>query len=127
MGEVIKVSCPSCQTEWECFIGCGLQHGDLNRIADIDAYSENDKREIKEYAMRTEMPLFDFHFQLSYCTHCNSIESVPVLHINEKDTDYIGVCEKCGEETKLIKSVSRMKCPVCRKEFLRSENVGLWD
>lgn len=107
-------------------IGYGLQHGDLKRVVDL-YYPDDIKREIENYAARTEFPLFDFRFQLSYCAHCKSIESVPVLHLDESNMDYIGTCEKCGEKTELIESIEDAQCPVCQKTSLKSEDIGLWD
>lgn len=126
MGEIVKISCTSCKAEWECMIGCGLQHGNLKRVADL-YFPDDIKQKIEDYAARTEFPSFDFRFQLSYCAYCKSIESVPVLHLNETDTDYIGVCEKCGEKTELIENIEDTKCPVCQKTSLKSEDAGRWD
>ena len=126
MGEIRKISCTLCGAEWECIIGCGLQHGDIKKAAYL--YSSNDiKKKIGEYAAQAEFPLFDFSFQLSYCDHCRSIESVPVLHLDDVNMDYIGECEKCGEKTELIESLEDTPCPICRKTSLKSEDIGRWD
>ena len=126
MGEIRKISCTSCGAEWECIIGCGLQHGDLKRVADL-YFSDDIKQKIEEYAAQSEIPLFDFRFQLSYCAHCKSIESVPVLHLDDINMNYIGECEKCGEKTELIESLDVTPCPICRKTSLKSEDIGRWD
>ena len=126
MGEIRKISCILCGAEWECIIGCGLQYGDLKRVAEL-YFSDDVKQKIEDYAAQTEFPLFDFNFQLSYCAHCKSIESIPVLHLDDINTDYIGECEKCGEKTELIESLEDLQCPVCQKTSLKSEDIGRWD
>ena len=126
MGEIRKISCTLCGAEWECIIGCGLQHGDIKKVAYL--YSSDDiKKKIGEYAAQAEFSLFDFSFQLSYCDHCRSIESVPVLHLDDINMNYIGKCEKCGEKTELIESLEDTPCPICRKTSLKSEDIGRWD
>ncbi len=125
MGVIVKVFCESCNAAWDCHTGCGMQHGALENVTSL--FPKDTERILKDYAARNEWPMFDFAFQLAVCKNCAGIVSVPALKLFESDTSYVGVCPDCGKEVKLIKSPSRISCPICKKSMLKSFETGRWD
>lgn len=125
MGAMVDVVCKSCNAGWQCMRGCGLMHGSLQAVADL--FPEQTRRELMEEAGQTEFPVFDFAYKLSYCPHCCSIESVPVIRMPESYKAYIGPCPVCGQESKLIRDIARTKCPVCHEMALEERETGDWD
>lgn len=125
MGQIVKITCNSCKKEWERKTGCGILHADLARIAQL--YPPQIGRKIREYGERTQFPLFDFGFRLSYCDFCSSVESVPVLEFEETGEVCIGRCPHCMQEVKLIGEVEQAECPACHEQALTSQETGLWD
>ena len=90
MGQTVRIACTFCKAEWECKTGCGILHGDLNRVAGL--YPPEQCRRIRGYAETTEFPLFDFGYRLSRCPHCSHVGSVPVLKLEEENAVYVGTC-----------------------------------
>lgn len=125
MGVIVDVVCKSCKTSWQCMIGCGLLHGTLQSVAEL--FPEKTKRDMMEYMGQEEFPLYDFAYELSYCEHCNSIESVPVVRIPESDKVYIGTCPVCGQEIRMIRDLSAAECPICHEATLEKHETGYWD
>lgn len=125
MGQIIKITCTFCKTEWECKTGCGILHGDLTRVAEL--YPPGQCHSIRDYAETEQFPLFDFGYRLSRCLHCHHVGSVPVLKLpNEKET-YVGVCRQCMKEIELLEDIRDTECPVCHHKGLKEEPAGLWD
>ncbi len=125
MGQIVKITCASCKSEWQCKTGCGILHGDLARVAQI--YPPKQCQEIASYAEQTEYPLFSFGYRLCVCPHCGHIGSVPVLCLEEEEKTYVGACEQCMKEVGLIESLGTTECPVCRQRELTEEQTGMWD
>lgn len=125
MGAIVDVVCKSCKASWQCMTGCGLMHGSLQAVADL--FPEQARKEIMEEAGQAEFPLFDFNYKLSYCPHCASIESVPVLRMLESYKAYIAPCPVCGQEIMLIRDLSKTECPVCHGTALEEQDAGYWD
>lgn len=125
MGQIVKITCASCKTEWECRTGCGILHGDLNRVAGL--YPPEQCRKIRNYAEATKFPLFDFGYRLSRCLHCKQIGSVPVLKLTDEHTACVGTCSQCMQEIELIEDIGLTECPVCHQKSLVEEPAGLWD
>ena len=125
MGTIVDVVCKSCKASWQCMTGCGLMHGALQTVADL--FPEQTRKDIMGEIGQVEFPLFDFAYKLSYCPHCGSIESVPVVRMLESYKAYIGTCPVCGQETKLIRDLTRAECPACHKMTLEEHEAGHWD
>ncbi|MDE7287428.1 MAG: hypothetical protein K2N55_11390 [Lachnospiraceae bacterium] len=125
MGELKKITCRSCGTEWECRTGCGMMHGRLEWVADL--FPEDLKKKIKDYVGGRIFLPFTFSYELSYCKECQRIESVPVLRLYEDSKEYVGPCGQCGQKTELIEETGKTQCPVCRLAFLEIEDIGQWD
>lgn len=125
MGQLVKITCTFCKSEWECKTGCGILHGDLNRVAGL--YPPEQCRRIRDYAETTKFPFFQFGYRLSLCPHCKHIGSVPVLKLEAEDTAYVGACEQCMQEIELIEDSRNTECPVCHRKSLEEEPVGMWD
>ncbi len=125
MGMIEKVTCTSCGARWECMTGCGIMHGELERV--IKLFSENMQKDIMIHIGKSEFPLFDFGYQLAYCKHCGTIESVPVLKLPDCQKEYTGSCPTCGQRAELIEDIEQTPCPVCHKEALTAEETGMWD
>ncbi len=125
MGVTVKISCTCCKAQWQCQIGCGITHGELKQVTAL--FSEDVQKEIKNCIGEAMFPWFDFHYQLSYCKQCNSIESIPYLDLGDSHTKFIGKCAKCGQETELIENIENLPCPVCHEKSLIAEETGSWD
>lgn len=125
MGTIVNVVCKSCHAGWQCMTGCGLMHGELKMTADL--FPEQTRKDLMEEIEQAEFPLFDFAYKLSYCSHCGSIESVPVVRMLESDKTYIGTCPVCGQKIKLIRDLSGAECPVCHEVTLEEYEAGHWD
>ena len=125
MGQIVKITCASCKSEWKCKTGCGILHGDLERVAQL--YLPEQCRKITDYAKQTEYPLFSFEYGLSWCPYCNHIGSVPVLRLEDENISYLGACEHCMKEVSLIDSLENVECPVCHRRKLTQEIDGMWD
>lgn len=125
MGATVKISCTCCNAQWQCQTGCGIMHGDLKQVTSL--FSEDMQKKIKDCIGEVMFPWFDFHYQLSYCKQCNSIESIPYLDLGDSHTKFTGKCTKCGQETELIENIENFPCPVCHKKSLIIEETGIWD
>lgn len=125
MGQIVKITCTACKSEWECKTGCGILHGDLNRVAEL--YPPEQCRRIRNCAKSTDLPLFEFGYQLSRCLHCGHVGSVPVLKLGAENTSCVGVCVQCMQEVELIEDIRETECPVCHRKSLKEEPAGMWD
>lgn len=125
MGELKRIVCRSCGSEWECRTGCGLVHGKLEWIADL--YGEDIRKEIKSCLKEGQLVPFTFAYQLSCCKKCGRIESVPVLRLEEDGREYVGVCRQCGQKPELVEEIEKTPCPVCHSPALETEEIGHWD
>lgn len=124
MGEVIKIACESCRSEWQCHIGCGLSHALLQDV--VREFPKEIGKKIMEEAGE-ELPIFEFAYRISACGGCGNVVSVPVLKFEEKNAEYIGPCPVCGDGVSLIKDINDTGCPACKSKALKAESVGLWD
>lgn len=124
MGAIINVNCKSCGTDWQCKTGCGIMHASLDGITDL--FSEETRKEIYD-SVSGEYPLFHFSYELARCAYCRDIIAVPVLCLADEQKEYIGECIQCGKKIELIRELPHTSCPICEKEALQAEEVGLWD
>lgn len=125
MGVVVKAACGACKARWQCETGCGIMHGEIRNI--IPLFPRGTAQEIEADIGKTAFPAFEFAYRLSCCEHCGSIESVPVLKLLDAHKEYVGVCGKCWQNTKLIENIEDTPCPVCHKKALSVEEAGMWD
>lgn len=127
MGVIKKIKCRSCKADWHCRTGCGMMHANLADAAAL--YPTETAKEICD-SVTDEYPVFDFAYKLAHCTYCRDIIAVPVLMLGipeEETKEYIGECEQCRKQVELIHDLSHTSCPVCEKNTLQEEEVGLWD
>lgn len=128
MGRMLKITCKSCGAGWECRTGCGMQHGSLEKVADL--YPEDMRKKIMEHAAGMEFPVYDFGYRPAYCRQCRAIVSVPVLAFGGGSAEYAGKCARCGHEAEPLadmEDIEKMLCPVCYEAALEKEEAGLWD
>ena len=127
MGEIVKVSCSVCRKEWQFMIGCGLQHGRKENI--VTAFQEQERAEVAGWLDKSSIPLYDFKYQITSCSFCNNLVSVPVLRGMDDDEIFVGVCPSCGEQTEmpLQENIPDISCPVCGAKALTTEETGHWD
>lgn len=127
MGEIMKIRCRTCQKEWQCVTGCGLQHGKKENI--IDAFQTDEQAKVAMWMEKSRIPLYDFRYQIAVCGFCNSLISVPVLRGIDDDGIFIGSCPSCGNQVRLplSETVSDITCPSCQHHTLTSEEIGYWD
>lgn len=124
MGKVIKIACKSCKGEWQCLTGCGLSHALLQDV--LREFPEEIREKIVEQAGEEE-PIFEFGYQAAVCGGCMSIAGVPVIRLEDGDTEYIGPCPTCGDAVSLITDINDTACPVCKNKTLKAEIAGNWD
>lgn len=125
MGAIKDISCASCGAKWQCRTGCGILHGTLSAVK--AAFPDEIRQRLDSYEAEAEFSLFDFGYQLAVCERCGAVESVPVIRLLDKQEEYVGVCEKCGGQAKLIDDIRETQCPVCHDCTLSEEETGLWD
>lgn len=125
MGELKKITCKACKTQWECRTGCGLSHGKLKWVAEL--YPDNVKSEIQNQIKENEFIPFQFDYRLSYCQGCHSIVSVPFLRLEADGREYVGSCGQCGKRTELLDKIEKAECPICHETALWAEDIGQWD
>lgn len=127
MGVIKRINCRSCKADWQCRIGCGMMHANLADVAEL--YPSETAKEIYD-SVTGEYPVFDFAYKLARCTYCRDIIAVPVLTLGIPEggvKEYIGECAQCGRSVELLHDLSQTSCPVCEKNTLQEEEVGLWD
>lgn len=125
MGAIVMVSCKSCGAQWSCRTGCGMWHGDLDKVAPL--FPKDTENAIRKWAAGSECPVFDFGFHLALCEGCGGVVSVPVLSFPECNARYVGACPNCEGEARLIEDLQRACCPVCGKKELNALETGRWD
>lgn len=125
MGSINKITCGSCQREWECKSGCGLLHARLEDV--VREFPEEMGREIISQTDGEEFPIFDFAYQSAVCTGCRSMVGVPVLTFADKNKEYVGRCPICGGAAWPAADLGDVCCPVCGKKALEEEEIGSWD
>lgn len=125
MGAIVKITCASCKSTWQCRKGCGIQHGQFENVKIL--FPLDIQYELENYEAKIRFPFFDFGFQLSICEHCKSVESIPVIQLPENQEVFTGVCQGCGQKTELIGSLEKTRCPVCGEYSLSEEDMGVWD
>lgn len=129
MGEIMKIHCNTCRKNWECMIGCGLQHGSIGNV--IAAFGAKEQEQIIDWCQTNPIPLYDFRYQIAVCNFCHDLVSIPVLRgIDEKIT-FVGTCPVCHGLLQTppleAESVSDAACPSCGNTTLTIEEVGHWD
>lgn len=124
MGKMIKIACTSCKNEWECITGSGLSHALLQNA--VQAFPEEIGKKVMG-EIEEEFPIFEFGYCISVCGCCAKIVNVPVLNLEDGNTEYIGPCPVCGEEVSLITDIDEAVCPVCKNKTLSAEETGRWD
>lgn len=124
MGKIEKVACASCKREWQCMTGCGLSHALLPDV--VRAFPEEIGKKVMAET-EEEFPVFEFGYRIAICGRCSNVVSVPVLKLEEKNTEYVGPCPVCGEEASLIADIVDAACPRCGKKRLWTEETGGWD
>lgn len=124
MGKIEKVVCASCKREWQCMTGCGLSHALLQDV--LREFPEKMREKIVEEAGE-EALIFEFGYQAVVCDGCMSIVGVPVLKLEDGDTEYVGPCPICQDAVSLISDINDTTCPVCKNKTLKAETVGYWD
>ncbi|MCI8662466.1 MAG: hypothetical protein HFG69_04265 [Hungatella sp.] len=125
MGVIRRLTCPSCQKEWQLRLGHGMRHGVLGRVMEV--FSEDIQREIAADVNTEQLSLFHFNYRTALCRKCRSVEAVPVLHLMESGRSYIGICPVCGGEVELLDEDSRIVCPACERDELNEQETGHWD
>lgn len=127
MGEIIKIYCNVCHTEWECMTGCGLQHGMKENM--IASFQPKEQAQVLEWLDKIPIPLYDFRYQIASCNFCHKPVSIPVLRSIENDEIFVGVCPFCGNQLQLPLSedITDMACPMCGSTSLEADEVGHWD
>lgn len=125
MGVIVKITCKSCKSEWQCRKGCGILHGQLENVKPL--FPQEVRSALERYESGTKFPFFDFGYELACCEHCKSVESLAVIRLPELQTEYTGVCEECGQKTERIDHPEDARCPVCGEYALIEEETGLWD
>lgn len=127
MGEIMKIHCNMCQAEWECWTGCGLQHGRKENI--VAAFCPEEQAQVIEWLSNLPLPLYDFRYQTASCGICHKPVSVPVLRNVENDEIFVGVCPVCGNQPQmpLPESITDMACPACGSMSLEAAEAGHWD
>lgn len=127
MGEIMKIRCKACHSNWECMTGCGLQHGRKENI--ITAFQDSEQAPVIDWLSKYQIPLYDFKYQAVPCIFCKSLVSVPVLQGIEDDDIFIGTCPVCQGpiEGPLPEGVEETACPACGSMSLSAEEVGHWD
>lgn len=124
MGKVIKIACESCKSEWKCMTGCGLSHALLQDV--LREFPEKMRGNIVEEAGE-EAPIFVFGYQTAVCDRCRRMVGVPVIMLENSDTEYVGPCPVCGDVVSLAADINDTACPVCKSKALKAETVGNWD
>lgn len=126
MGAIIRVSCRSCNALWkDLYVGCGMLHSTLEAVAPL--FLPEDGKSIREYAGKTEDPLFDFEYEPAACPDCRRMVSVPVLRLRENGAVYTGVCPDCKKKVNPDGMLQKTICPVCGTPSLQMQNTGFWD
>lgn len=109
--------------------GCGLQHGNIGNV--IAAFGAKEQEQILNWCETKPIPLYDFRYQITVCSFCNNLVSVPVLRGIDTDITIVGTCPFCyGQlQTPPLESedVSDTACPSCGNTTLMIEEVGHWD
>lgn len=125
MGQIMKVRCSVCRSEWECLEGSGLLYGKKENV--VAAFAERERAEAAARIERSEVPAYDFAFRIMVCNHCQSAVSVPVLVTWDGET-YVGACPSCGKKVRiLVSDMEKTVCPVCKSVALQAEPDGYWD
>lgn len=125
MGEIKSLRCGACGAEWRCMEGSGLLYGKKENI--ITAFSGRERTEAAGRIEKSEIPAYDFSFQIAVCNHCHNVVSLPSLIVGDEEP-YVGSCPLCGKRAK--KPISEMEgtaCPKCKSRFLSEKIEGHWD
>lgn len=127
MGEIVKIHCNACQEEWQCMTGCGLQHGRKENIT--AAFLGKEQVQVSEWLAKSQIPLYDFQYQITLCPFCKEPVSIPVLKGVEDDEVFAGACPACGSLPQMPppEDITDMACPACGNISLEAEEIGHWD
>ena len=132
MGEITKITCRECGTEWTINTGMGMLHGSPQAIKEEFPAEMGNKidKMFREGGGDVVLENIFFSFKSAICQDCKRIVSIPVLSLNKEDTEKTlsGPCPDCGEKNmKIIKNLKKTPCPRCGKTALESGTTGFWD
>lgn len=125
MGAIERVTCASCGKLWEGKSGCGMMHGRLENV--LGLFPQEIVTDIKEATKQQMFPRFHFEYQLTDCTVCKAVVSVPVLELSDAKKIYIGDCPICQSRMVKAAPIEQLQCPNCQKQSLEKNKIAMWD
>ncbi|MDD6810721.1 MAG: hypothetical protein PUD93_02465 [Lachnospiraceae bacterium] len=125
MGDIRRIRCRSCKSEWVIRTGCGLQHGNLGKL--VELFEAKEAQHIGIYSSQIPPVMYDFRYEPAICSACSQIISVPVLEFPEQDEKYTGVCPVCRRKVKNVEKIENIACPICNENLLEENVTGEWD
>jgi len=137
MGKRLQIKCENCGYDKVIMYGAGMKAKDPEAVSGM--LKGLDKANWEWLIAQGSIEKYTSGYTVGYCSSCNEIKNVYKVVCDVKADAEAGAeaenreivlgmnCAVCGGTFTEVDLKNKVKCPMCRTEYLQNTLIGMWD